>query len=331
MIAAPIPKDSGLKPGVVRKFEITLSAFEAALSVYSQESYLNDWTSVSSNMATAYLTRGGIDDLRQGIALMERVLKVSTPQQDPKGWALTQMNLGVALSRVPATDPDHPRVRSVHALRQAYELFGALGETARQLGAAYNLGIVMSDLSDPRLAAEACARLEESLQWLVRTGQTDQFDSAIDALADAYMTLLRSRPERAQGVLLCRRAIAVLKDLKNKPSAMQAVFHVGVWLLSNAGNDGDCVDLAKSVFERVLEALPPSEFSEIRAATLANFATVLLVQKSGSRELNLVRARSSLEEALRIFRSLPATAEREQYIGLILQNRMQIDIESGAS
>jgi hypothetical protein len=63
--------------------------------------------------------------------------------------------------------------------------------------------------------------------------------------------------------------------------------------------------------------------AELRSAALANFATVLLLQERGSRELNRVRARDSLDEALRILRSLPATPEREERIGLILMNRIR--------
>jgi len=37
-------------------------------------------------------------DLRQAIDLMEQVVKVRTPQNAPESWAITQMNLGLALS-----------------------------------------------------------------------------------------------------------------------------------------------------------------------------------------------------------------------------------------
>lgn len=78
-------------------------------------------------------------------------------------------------------------------------------------------------------------------------------------------------------------------------------------------------------------AIHASEYAEVRAATLANFATVLLVQERGSRELNRVRARDCLEEALRILRSLPVTPEREEQIGLIVMNRVRCGLGSGFS
>lgn len=89
----------------------SVSAFQSALTVYSKESYPDDWALVLSNMATAYLGRGGytgVDDLRQAIDLMEQVVRVRTRQNAPESWAVTQMNLGLALSRLPTSDPCDP-------------------------------------------------------------------------------------------------------------------------------------------------------------------------------------------------------------------------------
>lgn len=52
------------------------------------------------------------------------------------------------------------------------------------------------------------------------------------------------------------------------------------------------------------------------------------MSEHGKNELNRIRARNNLDEALRILRSLPHTREREERIGLILMNRTQSEIES---
>jgi tetratricopeptide (TPR) repeat protein len=307
----------------------SVSVFESALSVYTKESYPEDWSLVLSNMATAYLSRGGytgLDDLRQAINLLEQVLKVRTRHKEPESWAITQMNLGLAFSRLPASDPGNPRARAVEALRVAYSVFGELSETALQSTAAYNLGITLAHFADSATAEEACDRLEESLPWLVETDQVEQAEEAIDLLASAYMTLLRNGPEVVQGDRICRRAFAALNNQTGNHSAIQAIYHVGVWLLQHAENKPDRLDLSGAAFERVFGTLQATEYAELRAAALANFATVLLLQKRGSRELNSVRARDSFDEALRILRSLPATPEREEWIGLILKNRMHLDM-----
>jgi hypothetical protein len=202
-------------------------------------------------------------------------------------------------------------------------VFGDLSETARQSTAAYNLGLTLARFEDPTTAEEACDRLEESLPWLRETDQAKQAEDALDLLAGAYLTLLRNGPDVARGDRICRRAFSALKDETGNDRAMQAVYHVGVWLLEHTQNHPDRLDLAGACFQRVMGNLQATEYAELRAAALANFATVLLHQEKGSRELNRVRARDSLNEALRILRSLPATPEREERIGLILMNYMR--------
>lgn len=307
----------------------SVSAFQSAISVYTKESYMDDWALVLSNMATAYLSpRGssGFDGLHQAIALMEQVVTVRTRQNAPESWAITQMNLGLALSRLPASDPGNPRARAVEALRAAYEVFKELGETPRQSTAAYNLGLTLARFEDPETAEEACDRLEESLPWLMETDQAEEAEDALNLLARAYMTLLRNGPDAARGDRICHRAFSAFKDQTGNDSAMQAVYHVGVWLLQHAENNPYRLDLAGAAFERALGTLQATEYAELRAAALANFATVLSLQKGGPWELNRVRARDSCDEALRILRSLPATPELEERIGLILMNRMRLDM-----
>jgi hypothetical protein len=85
----------------------------------------------------------------------------------------------------------------------------------------------------------------------------------------------------------------------------------------------DLLELAGVSFERVLGATRSPKYAEVRASTLANFATVLLLQKRGSQELNRVRACDCLDEALRILRSLPDTPEREEAIGMIIMNQVR--------
>lgn len=318
--------DLGSTPELV---EQSLAAFEGALSVYNKESYSDDWTLILSNMATAYLSRGGysgFDDLRRAVALMDQVLTVLTREIAPESWAVTQMNRGLALIRLPASDAGDHYNEGVEALRAAYEVFCELEEMPRQLAAAFNLGLALARSGDPAAAEEACNLLEECLPWLLETRQTEYRKEAINFLSQAFMTSLRSEVDTETGEGICRRALAVLQSETGNESAAQAVHHVGTWLLRRASGHPEYLDLAETAFERTLASLQASDYPELRAAALANFAAVLLMQDRGSRELNRVRARDSLDEALRILRDLPTTPEREEWIGLILTNRIRSDL-----
>ncbi len=112
---------------------------------------------------------------------------------------------------------------------------------------------------------------------------------------------------------------------------MKANQEVAVWLLRNAENRPDRVELSGVALERLLGATHSPQYAEIRAGALANLATVLLLQGPGPRDLNRVRAGDCLAEALRILRSLPATPEREEQIGLILTNQVRSGLGTGLS
>jgi tetratricopeptide (TPR) repeat protein len=314
--------------------EQSLLAFEATLKIYNRESYPYDWALVLSNMATAYLTRGGyteFDDLHRAVSTMEQTLSVRTIEAHPYEWAITQMNIGLALSRLPASDKGKPHRRAIEALRGAYGVLHGLGDQSGKASAAYNLGINIARIGDPSLAQEACDRLEESLPWLQAANQTEQASDALTSLSDAYVAWLHNEAAPARADEICRRALAAFKDHPEKGSGMKIHHEVGLWLLRHAESFPHRLEIASVAFERVLGATRSPQYADLRAGTLANFATVLLLHRRGSRELNRVRARDCLDEALRILRSLPGTPEREEQIGLIIMNQVRSGFGIGLS
>jgi tetratricopeptide (TPR) repeat protein len=307
----------------------SLSAFEAALTVYSKDSYPIDWAVVLSNMATAYLTRGGYsneEDLYAAIAALEASLTVRTRQDRPFEWALTQMNLGLALSRL--AESENPFGRAVDALRLAYEVFGELGDKTHQLNAAHNLGLTLARSRNLSLAKEACDRLEESLPWLEATGQREVAEDALGLLAWEYRSWLRSENNGASGEAICRRALNVFKGRLGGEGGTLVYCEVGIWLLRHVEGDPERMELAGRAFEEVLPVLRPSENTGERASVLANLATVLLARNNGSRESDRLRAMQCMDEAVRLLRSLPSTPEIQEQIGFIAMNRIRNNLEN---
>jgi tetratricopeptide (TPR) repeat protein len=304
--------------------EHSLAAYRAALTVYSRHSYPHDWALVLSNMATAYLTRGGtsrIEDIRRAISLLEQALEVRTRESLPGEWALTQMNLGLALSRLPATEGGDARRRAIESLRGALEVFGELGDGLGQTQASFNLGVTLARSGDPSEAQEAVERLEQTLPWFLSTGHSGQAPDAFDCLSVSYVAWLLNEPDPRSADRIAKRALAWFEKTSDVTAAVKTNGRVGLWLLSHSEGRPDRLELAGIAFERVLEVAHEPHAAEARASALANLATVLLLRKDGSEDQHRARAGSCIKQALRILRSLPPTPERDEQIGRIAANQ----------
>jgi tetratricopeptide (TPR) repeat protein len=323
--------DIGSDPSLIER---SLLAFDAALKVYSRESYPDDWALVLSNMATAYLTRGGysgFDDLRLAISCMEKSLSVRKREVAPYEWALTRMNMGLALSRMPASDSDLPLSRAITALRGAYEVLSELEQEPERLSCAYNLGLTLARSKDPSVAEEACNCLEECLNWLRETKQHEQAEDCIAMLSQVYCGWLQSETNSPKAEMICRRALAAFRDLEEDQYGMQVNQHVALWLLRHAETRQDRLELAQVAFERLLVASRAARYADLRAGSLANLATILLLKQGINQDVNRARARDCMNEALKILRSLPSTPEREEQTGLIIMNQVRSGLGTGLS
>ena len=80
-----------------------IEAYEAALTIYTEDDMPVDWAMTQNNIGTAYATQGerlggqaGIDALNAAIEAYEAALTVHTKDEMPADWAMTQNNLGTA-------------------------------------------------------------------------------------------------------------------------------------------------------------------------------------------------------------------------------------------
>jgi tetratricopeptide (TPR) repeat protein len=81
--------------------ERAIAHCEAALTIFTRETFPLDWAAVQNNLAIAYgnRIRGELaDNLEQAIAHLEAALTVRTREALPQDWAQTQNNLALAYS-----------------------------------------------------------------------------------------------------------------------------------------------------------------------------------------------------------------------------------------
>ena len=81
--------------------ERAIAFYSAALSVYTRDTFPEDWAATQNNLANAYSNRirgERADNIELAIRYYTDALSVYTPEAFPEDWAMTQHNLGIAYS-----------------------------------------------------------------------------------------------------------------------------------------------------------------------------------------------------------------------------------------
>ena len=81
--------------------EEAIAFYTAALSVYTRDTFPEDWAATQNNLANAYSNRirgERADNIELAIRYYTAALSVYTPEAFPEDWAMTQHNLGIAYS-----------------------------------------------------------------------------------------------------------------------------------------------------------------------------------------------------------------------------------------
>jgi tetratricopeptide (TPR) repeat protein len=82
---------------IAYNLEIAIVGYRIALSVFTFDTFPQDWASTQNNLAVAYSNRirgDKADNLEQAIICYQEALKVRTFDAFPQDWAITNNNLG---------------------------------------------------------------------------------------------------------------------------------------------------------------------------------------------------------------------------------------------
>ncbi|MEG3907801.1 CHAT domain-containing protein [Microcoleus sp. w2-18bC1] len=86
---------------IARNFEIAITGYEIAATVFTRESFPKKWAKLQNNLGGAYAHRilgESADNSEQAINCYQQALLVRTRQAFPVQWAMTQNNLGEVYS-----------------------------------------------------------------------------------------------------------------------------------------------------------------------------------------------------------------------------------------
>jgi hypothetical protein len=115
--------------------EIAITCLKLALTVWTRESYAQNWALIQNSLGVNYWSRipgETAENIENAITCYTEALSVYTPKDFPQDWARTQMNLGVAYwDRIQGEKPRILKLRSLvsprHCLFLPARLFPKIG------------------------------------------------------------------------------------------------------------------------------------------------------------------------------------------------------------
>jgi tetratricopeptide (TPR) repeat protein len=189
--------------------ERAIAAYEAALTVFTSDTFPEDWARTQNNLGKAYSGRirgDRADNLERAIVAYEAALTVFTPDAFLEDWAITQNNLGDAYRGRIRGEWDDNLERAIAAYEAALTVFTPDAFPEDWARTQNNLGNAYSD----RIRGQRTDNLERAIAayeaaLTVFTSDTFPVDWARtqNNLANAYSR--RRRGERADNL---ERAIA---------------------------------------------------------------------------------------------------------------------------
>ncbi len=189
-------------------------SYEQALMIYTWSSYSKDRILVLGNYATAQIALGGTENLRGAVHSLEDVLAAGSLEKDIHGWAIAQINLGVACLRLSTSSRSEELTRAITYLRNACNtLNDRHQDRSYWVSANYNLGLALAARENMYSGLEAISLLETSRTFFL-AGQADQKASdCTRTMAECVSRMLRSEQSTdKERFLLCQRAIDLFKS-----------------------------------------------------------------------------------------------------------------------
>jgi tetratricopeptide (TPR) repeat protein len=195
--------------------EMAITAYEAALEVYTRSAFPTNWAITQNNLGNAYKDRirgQRAINLERAIAAHEAALEVITREAFPEQWAITQNNLGVGyknricgeqaenLKRAIATYEKALQVGTREAFPEQWAMTqNNLGNAYRNLTRGERAENLKRAIAAHEAALEVITREAFPEQWamiqgllisaivekLQLTGGVEDLDAAITVLEDA--------------------------------------------------------------------------------------------------------------------------------------------------
>jgi CHAT domain-containing protein len=193
--------------------ELALNAYQNALTIYTPNTFPQEWARTQNNLGEAYRNRiygERAENLEQAIACYHTALRVRQRETLPAQWAATQDNLGIAYTERLRGDRAENLQLAIAAFEQALQVRTYAALPQERAITENNLGIAYRESGQP---AKAIASYQNSLQIRTREAMPVLWAQTQNNLGNAHLDL-----RQFSEALACYRAALSVRTLAAAPA-----------------------------------------------------------------------------------------------------------------
>jgi predicted ATPase/class 3 adenylate cyclase len=286
-----------------------IACCEAALGVYTERGFPEDWARTQNNLGNAYQnlpTGDRAGNLRKAIHCYGAALRVGTEKDFPVDWASTQNNLGNAYAKLPTGDRGENLRQAIACYKAALHVYTERGfpvdwaMTQNNLGIAYRV-LPTGDRVENLRRAIAC--YEAALRVYTERDSPVDWAMTQNNLGGAYWSLPAG--DRAANLLkaihCCEAALRVHTERDFPVEWATTQNNLGsAYSDLPTGDRGENLRKAIQCYEAALRVHTERDFPVEWAMTQNNLGSAYANLPTGDRAGNLRKAIQCYEAALRV-------------------------------
>ncbi len=303
---------------------IAIAGYDAALAVFNQQDFSQQWLSIQINRAIAYRNHqlgDRAENLEQAIIGYQNALQGLNQSDTPETWALVRSNLAVAyIDRLRGERAENLEL-ALACCQNALKVYSPQTSPLDWAMAINNLAVayrarIHGNRSDNLEAALTC--YQQALQVYTRGQLPRQWATTQSNLGNAYRNRLKGDPAEnlEQAISCCKQALEVLTKEESPEDWARTQHYLGnAYRNRIRGSRASNLDQAITVYRLALQVYQRDVFAQDWALTLNDLALAyvqLFREKEEAAANDLEQAILCCEQALQVltFKAFPEQRAR---------------------
>jgi CHAT domain-containing protein len=289
--------------------EIAIAGYEVAQTVFTPETFPEEWATVHNSIAAIYIKRirgNKAENLEFAIAALQTALQVCNLDTFPQEWAITQNNLGAAYIKRIRDDKAENLELAINALQAALQVRTQDAYPKKwamiqnNLAVAYRNRIRGSKAENLELAIAAC---QSALKVFTLEAFPQEWAETQDNLGNTFRSRLKG--DNTENIELAiasyQAALKVFTQIDFSKNWAEVQNNLGLaYLERTQGDRAENIELAIDAFKSTLNLYSDEVFFEEWARTQNNLGIAYLDRICGNKSENLELAITAFQAALQV-------------------------------